>query len=147
MLRGSLGVTYEPPPVASHLFADNWTPGLWAEKWAEGMFNAGLSSGCTTSGPLKFCPWNQVPREQVVIFGLRLKYGNDYNPPPAEGTLFADMTDPGYYATKWAEQAYIDGLIPSCGMSGGKPNFCPQELVTRGLGAYIIVRARDLSMP
>jgi len=110
------------------------------------MFNAGLTSGCLTS-PLKFCPWEQMPREQAVIFGLRLKYGNNYTPPPATGTLFADMTDTGYYATKWAEQAYIDGLIPNCGMSGGKPKFCPKDLVSRGLGAYMIVRAKDLSMP
>jgi hypothetical protein len=147
MLRGSLGVGYEPPTSLVHRFKDNWTPGPWAEKWAEGMFNAGLTAGCTTSGPLKFCPWEQMPREQAVIFGLRLKYGNAYTPPPATGTLFADMTDTSYYATKWAEQAYTDGLIPSCGMSGGKPKFCPRELVTRGLGGYIIVRAKDLSMP
>ena len=106
----------------------------------------GLTAGCLAS-PLKFCPWDLTPREQAAIFGLRLKYGNNYNPPPATGTLFADMTDTGYYATKWAEQAYIDGLIPDCGTSGGRPKFCPKELVTRGLGAYIIVRAKDLSMP
>ena len=147
MLRGSLGVGYTPPAVATHMFADNWAAGPWAEKWAEGMFNEGMTAGCTTSGPLKFCPWDLNPREQAVIFGLRLKYGNNYQPPPATGTLFADMTDTGYYATKWAEQAYKDGLIPSCGMSGGKPKFCPKDLVTRGLGAYIIVRAKGLSMP
>jgi hypothetical protein len=57
------------------------------------------------------------------------------------------MTDPGYYATPWAEQAYTDGIIPNCGTTGGKPNFCPKELVSRGLGAYMIVRAKGLSMP
>jgi hypothetical protein len=146
MLRGSLGVDYAPPEDASHLFADDWSPGLWAEKWAEGMYLEGLTAGCLAS-PLKFCPWDLTPREQAAIFGLRLKYGNDYDPPPATGTLFADMTDVNYYATRWAEQAYLDGLIPSCGTSGGKPRFCPRELVTRGLGAYIIVRAKNLSMP
>jgi hypothetical protein len=146
MLRGSLGVSYEPPAMVTHIFADNWSAGLWAEKWAEGMFLEGMTSGCLAS-PLKFCPWNLTPREQAAIFGLRLKYGNNYQPPAATGTLLADMTDVNYYATKWAEQAYIDGLIPNCGMSGGKPMFCPKELVTRGLGAYIIVRAKDLTTP
>ena len=146
MLRGSLGVDYEPPAVASHIFVDNWSPGLWAEKWAEGMLNEGLTSGCLAS-PLKFCPWDQTPREQAAIFGLRLKYGNNYNPPPATGTLFADMTDTDYYATRWAEQAYKDDLIPACGTSSGKPKFCPKELVTRGLGAHIVVQAKDLTMP
>jgi hypothetical protein len=61
--------------------------------------------------------------------------------------VFADLTDPNYYATPWAEKAYADGLIQECGTSGGKPLFCPKELVTRGLGAYIIVRAKNLTMP
>ena len=34
-----------------------------------------------------------------MIFGLKLKYGNVYQPPAATGTVFADMTDPNYYAT------------------------------------------------
>ena len=106
----------------------------------------GFSAGCLTNPP-KYCPWDQIPREQAVIFALRLKYGKDYIPPPATGTLLADMTDPNFYATAWAEQAYQEGLIPSCGMSGGKPRICPKELVSRGLAAYMIVRAKDLSMP
>ena len=51
------------------------------------------------------------------------------------------------YVTAWAEKAYTNGLIQNCGISGGKPLICPKELVTRGLGAYIIVRAKNLSMP
>ena len=82
-----------------------------------------------------------------MIFALRLKYGNNYTPPSATGTLFADMTDVGYYATSWAEQAYKDGLIPPCGSSESKPKICPREAVSRGLGAYMIVRAKNLTMP
>ena len=44
------------------------------------------------------------------------------------------MTDTGYWGTKWAEQAYLDGLIPACGTSGGKPMFCPNDLFTRAWG-------------
>ena len=57
------------------------------------------------------------------------------------------MTNPGYYATPWAEQAYKEGIIQSCGTSGGKPNFCPKTLVTRGLAAYMIVKAKNLTLP
>jgi hypothetical protein len=109
------------------------------------MREKGLTAGCSLS-PLKYCPWTQLPREQVVIFGLKLKYGNDYAPPPATGTVFADLTDPGYYATSWAEKAYKDGLIGSCGTIAGKPKFCPKELVSRGLGAHVIVSAKNLGM-
>jgi len=145
MLRGNFGPSYVPP-VPTHIFKDDWTKGPWAESWAEGMRNEGFSAGCLTN-PLKYCPWDQMPREQVVIFALKLKYGKDYMAPPATGTLFADMTNPGYYATPWAEQAYKEGLIQNCGMSGGKPLFCPKSLVSRGLAAYMIVRAKNLTMP
>ncbi len=106
----------------------------------------GLSAGCLTN-PLKYCPWDQIPREQAVIFALRMKYGTLYTPPAATGTVFADMTNPSYYATSWAEQAYKEGIIPYCGMSAGKPKICPKDLVSRGLGAYMIVRAKNLMMP
>ncbi len=145
ILRASFGSSYVPP-AATHIFQDNWSVGTWAEPWAEGMRNEGLSAGCLTN-PLKYCPWDQIPREQAVIFALRMKYGTLYTPPPATGTLFADMTNPAYYATSWAEQAYKEGLIPNCGMSGGKPKFCPKDLVSRGLAAYMIVRAKSLTMP
>jgi hypothetical protein len=145
ILRGNFGNIFVPDP-ATHILHDDWTKGTWAEPWAEAMYYKGLSAGCSSS-PLKYCPWDQIPREQAVIFALRLKYGNDYTPPPATGTLFADMTNKSYYATSWAEQAYKDGLIPSCGTSGGKPKICPTTLVSRGLGAYMIVRAKGLSMP
>ncbi len=110
------------------------------------MYKKGMSAGCSSS-PLKYCPWEQIPREQAVIFALRLKYGMNYIPPAATGTMFADMTNPSYFATSWAEQAYKDGLIASCGTSGGKPLFCPKNLVSRGLAAQMIVRAKNLTMP
>jgi hypothetical protein len=83
------------------------------------------------------------------VFGLRLKYGNSYVPPAATGTVFFDMTNTAYFGTKWAEQAYADGLLPNCGtdIGSGKPLFCPNDLVSRGLGAYIIVRAKNLTLP
>jgi hypothetical protein len=145
MVRGSLGVGFVPGP-AQHFLSDNWAPGGWAEPWAEAIISKGLSAGCSLN-PRKYCPWDQLPREQVVVFGLRMKYGVNYQPPPATGTLFADMTNTSYFATAWAEQAYQEGLMPACGTSEGKPLFCPKDLVTRGLGAYVIVRAKSLSMP
>jgi hypothetical protein len=145
LLRGNFGSSFVPDPSV-HIFKDDWTKGSWAEPWAEAMYYKGLSAGCLSS-PLKYCPWDQIPREQAVIFALRLKYGNAYTPPAATGNLFADMTNPGYYATPWAEQAYKDGLIPNCGTSAGKPKICPKALVSRGLGAYMIVRAKNLTIP
>ena len=147
MLRGNFGPTYVPP-TPTHIFKDDWTKGPWAEGWAEGMRSEGFSAGCLAN-PLKYCPWDLIPREQAVIFALKMKYGKLYTPPAATGTLFADMTNPTFYATAWAEQAYKDGIIKDCGIDGvsGKPKFCPKVLVSRGLAAYMIVRAKSLTMP
>jgi hypothetical protein len=147
ILRGNFGSGYVPPAAPWDRFGDNWSPGPWAEKWAEGMWNAGFTAGCQTpaSNPNKlFCPWDQFPREQGAVFGLRMKYGMSYTPPAATGTVFADMTDTGYWATKWAEKAYSDGLLPGCGTQNGKPLFCPSSPLSRAWGAYLIVKARGL---
>lgn len=147
MLRGSLGITYTPPePPFVNPFLDDWGPGAWAQKWAQGMLQEGLTAGCSSS-PLLYCPWEKMTRIQAAVFGVRLKNGNAYLPPPATGAIFADITDPNLWYAKWAEQAYNDGLLPACGTQGGKPLFCPNNLVSRGLGAYMIVRAKNLTMP
>ena len=147
MLRGNFGAGYVPPAAPWDTFTDDWNPGTWAEKWAEGMWDAGMTAGCQVPGnPLKFCPWDLFPRVQGAVFGLRMKYGMSYTPPAATVPLFADMTDTSFWGTKWAEQAYRDGLLLACGTQGGKPLFCPNDPLTRAWGAYLIVQAKNLPM-
>lgn len=146
MLRGNFGPGYAAPAEPWDRFADDWTRGPWAEKWAEGMWNEGMTAGCSTD-PLKFCPWDFFPRVQGAVIGLRMKYGMSYVPPNATGTLFADMTDADYWGTKWAEQAYLDGLLPACGTQGGKPKFCPNDLLDRSWSAFLIGQAKGLPLP
>ncbi|MBL7943931.1 MAG: CSLREA domain-containing protein [Flavobacteriales bacterium] len=145
MVRGNFGNAYTPPPAPWTTFGDDFSPGPWAQPWAQGMFNAGLTAGCS-SDPRLFCPWEEMPRLQAAVFGLRLMFGNSYPPPAATGTVFADVNGSEWYAG-WVEQAYANGLLPACGSSAGKPLFCPNDLVSRGLAAYMIVRAKNLSMP
>ncbi|MBL0345559.1 SBBP repeat-containing protein [Candidatus Villigracilis affinis] len=150
MLRGQMGSGYTPPAAPWNTFGDDWTGFEWAEPWAEGMYQEGLTQGCQSS-PLMFCPSNQLPRVEASVFGLRMKYGVNYTPPAASGTMFADFPpeDPSYWAIDWAEQAYKDGLLPACGTDSatGKPMFCPSQLVDRGWGAYLIVKAKNLPLP
>ena len=144
MLRGQFGTDYVPPLEPWDTFGDDWSLGTWAEKWAEGMWLEGLTAGCQAE-PLLYCPWDELPREQAAVFGLLMMHGMDYVPPPATGTLFDDMTDPEYWATKWAEQAYLDSLLPAC---NDEPlMFCPSDPMTRAWAAYLIVQAKDLPLP
>ncbi len=147
MLRASLGSAYIPPAEPWDTFADDWSLGPWAEKWAEGMWAEGMTAGCQSppESPTKlFCPWDQLPRVQAAVFGLRMKYGMNYVPPTASGTLFADSTAIPGWGLNWSEEAYLDGLLPACGTQGGRPLFCPGMLVDRAWAAYMIVIAKGL---
>ncbi len=148
MLRGQMGAGYTPPPAPWDTFADDWTGFEWAQPWAEGMWQEGLTAGCQTS-PLMYCPATQLPRVEASVFGLRMKYGVNYTPPAGTGTIFADMTDTSYWGIGWAEQAYLDGLLPACGTDSGtgKPLFCSSELVDRAWGAHLIVKAKNIPLP
>jgi hypothetical protein len=147
MLRGAMGSTYAPPSAPWNTFTnDNWTGYEWAQGWAEGMYQEGLTAGCSAS-PLMFCPETQLSRVEASVFGLKLKHGASYLPPSATGILLSDMTDTNYWGTAWAEQAYQDGLLPACGTQNGKPLFCPNELVTRSWAAYLVVKAKGIPTP
>jgi len=156
MLRGNFGTAYTPPIAPWNTFTnESWANNAYAQKWAEGLWNAHLTAGCQTS-PLRYCPDRTLTREEAVVFALHLKYdtfdgdGNvvsSYTPPAASGTVFGDMTDTSYWGTKWAEQAYLDGILPACGTVNGKPAFCPADPVNRAWAAYMIVKAKNLTLP
>lgn len=155
MLRGNFGTNYVPPPEPWDTFADDWSDWPGAEKWAEGMYQTGLSEGYNTV-PKTYGAWDQFTRAQAAVFALRLKYGGMYGrggdpgPPPATGTIFADMDTEYfrtvYWGTRWAEQAFLDGLVPECGWQDDKPLFCPEDEVDRSWAAYFIVIAKDMPM-
>ncbi|HCS40479.1 MAG TPA: hypothetical protein DIW44_12960 [Anaerolineaceae bacterium] len=155
ILRANYGTSYTPPVEPWTTFTnESWANNAYAQKWAEGLYQAHLTAGCQAS-PLMYCPDNILLREEAVVFALRMKYdyfdgeGNlvSYTPPAASGTVFGDMTDTGYWATKWAEKAYLDGILPSCGTMGGKPMFCQYNSVDRAWAAYMIVQAKNLALP
>ncbi len=154
ILRANYGTSYVPPSAPWNTFTnESWANNAYAQKWAEGLYQAHLTAGCQAS-PLKYCPDNTLARVEGVVFALHMKYdyfdgGNlvSYVPPAATGTVFADLTDTSYWGTKWAEKAYADGLLPSCGTSGGKPLFCPLDPVDRAWAAYMIVKAKALALP
>jgi hypothetical protein len=149
MLRGLLGTSYAPPTDPSgYVFTDDWSSPTvsWGQSWAEGMWDEGLTAGCQAS-PLLFCPTTAFTRAEASVFGLRIENGAGYTPPAASHIFADDWSDPTLsWAEPWAEQAYLDGLSPACGESGGKPLFCPVDLVTRAWAAYLVVQAKDLPM-
>jgi hypothetical protein len=135
LLRGIHGSSYTPPPVTGTVFTDV-PAGSFAAAWIEQLANEGITGGC---GSGNYCPSNSVTRAQMAIFLLRSKYGSGYTPPPATGTMFADVPA-NAFAAAWIEQLANEGITGGCG--GG--NFCPNNPVTRAQMAIFLVRTFNL---
>jgi VCBS repeat-containing protein len=151
LMRGLYGSSYVPPAVTGIFTGDNWSDASisWGQKWAEALYNAGLTSGCGTS-PLKFCPTRTTTRIEGATFGEALYHdGVGYTVPPASGNVFADLTDTTYWGTKYAELAYTDGLMLATGIDTGtgKPIFSADADLDRSWAAFIIVKALNLPTP
>ena len=148
MLTAMQGASYAPPTDPNgYVFLDDWSPPSisWGRAWAEGLWDVGLTNGCSTN-PLLFCPAKTLIKGEWATFGLRIKYGGSYTPPAASHIFADDWSSPSVsWAEPWAEKAYLDGLLPACGSSGGKPLFCPTDLVTRAWAAYMLVNAKGLT--
>ncbi|HTR04335.1 MAG TPA: S-layer homology domain-containing protein [Thermoanaerobaculia bacterium] len=91
-----------------------------------------VTAGC---GFPNYCPLNPVTRAQMMVFLLRGEHGSAYLPPPATGTVFADVPADAF-AADYIEAAAQEGLTAGCG--GG--NFCPNSPVTRGQAAALILK-------
>lgn len=50
-----------------------------------------------------YCPLDPVNRQQMAVFLLKTKYGANYQPPPATGTVFSDVPASNPFAA-WIEQ-------------------------------------------
>jgi hypothetical protein len=140
LLRGIHGAGYRPPP-ATGMFAD--VPLLDPlAPWIEQLARDGITAGCATN-PLLYCPDTNVTRAQVAVFLLRATHGSGYVPPPAVGTMFADV--PGTHPlARWIEQLAREGVTGGC--ASGPAQYCPDAAVTRGQMAVFLVRAFGLPL-
>jgi len=143
LLRSRYGGSYVPPAPPYTTFNDDFSSGIWAQPWAQGLYNAGMTAGCSSGSFMLFCPWDPATQAQLAVFGMRMKFGDSLPVPTATGTVFADMPV-SHWATGWAEAAYANGLILPCGTQGGLPLFCPNQLVSRASASYTIVKAKNL---
>ncbi|HKD18135.1 MAG TPA: S-layer homology domain-containing protein, partial [Thermoanaerobaculia bacterium] len=92
----------------------------------------GVSAGC---GDGNFCPATPVTRAQMAVFLLKASFGEGYAPPPATGTVFADVPASAF-AAAWIEDLAARGITGGCG--GG--NFCPNASVTRAQMAVFLLK-------
>ena len=75
----------------------------------------------------------------MAVFLLRTEEGSSYQPPPATGTMFADVPANHIFAA-WIEELARRGVTSGCG--GG--NYCPNDPVRRDQMATFLARTFDL---
>jgi glucose/arabinose dehydrogenase len=143
VVRGVHDAGYLPASPAVQLFSD-LDLSSWAAKWADQLFVDGYTAGCGT-GPLIFCPWQGHTRAEGSVFYLRMLNGPAFLPPEATAQTFSDVPLDAWYA-KWVQAAYDADLIEACATSPSL-QFCPDGPLTRGLAAYMMVKAKNLPLP
>jgi hypothetical protein len=100
----------------------------------EQMVRDGITSGC---GGGNYCPTSSITRGQMAVFLLRASHGSSYVPPPATGTIFADV-GASDFAANWIEELYTEGITGGCATNPLR--YCPNSSVTRGQMAVFLLK-------
>lgn len=95
------------------------------------LVSNGVTVGC---GGGLYCVDNPTTRAQMAVFLLRARLGFCFTPPPATGTVFADVAAANIYAA-WIEELERQGLTAGC----GNGNYCPDASVTRAQMAVFLL--------
>src|SRR5262249_19727788 len=106
--------------------------------WVYQLVAEGITAGCSAG---MYCPGDPVNRAQMAVFLLIAKHGSGYTPPPATGTVFADVPASNPFA-KWIEELFNQGITGGCG-SG---NYCPANSSTRGQMAVFLTTTFTLAL-
>jgi hypothetical protein len=137
--RGIWGAEYTPPTPTDVVFAD--VPLVeWFAKWTTGLWNDGYTAGCGTN-PLVYCPLQEHTLAEGAVFYLRMLNGPDFEPPDPTG-IFQDAPVDEWYA-RWVEAAYNEGIYPPC-QTTPQLLACPEDPLTRAMGAYMMVMAKGI---
>jgi hypothetical protein len=136
ILRGEHGGSFNPPPPTGTVFSDVHVDTPFA-KWMEQFAKEGISTGCAGGSPPPYCPSDDVTRDAMAKFLLLGKHGSSFSPPPATGTVFADVHT-GTFLAKWMEELKAEAITGGCQAGVPLPFYCPTGTVTRGEMAKFI---------
>ena len=126
---------------AESVFNDVTDPAYWAYQYIYAIYTEGITVGCSQN-PLKYCPQDLVPREQMAAFIVRAVEGE----PPLNycdsGTPFPDVT-PDMWSCGYIKRLKELGI--TTGYDDGR--YGPYDLVPREQMAAFIVRAVEGEPP
>jgi hypothetical protein len=110
----------------------------WAWDWIERLYSAGVTTGCITTNPMRYCPEDNVTRAQMAVFLLRGVHGSTYTPPAVgASTGFTDVST-SHWAAAFIKQLAAEGITTGCTAT----TFCPEDQVTREQMAVFLLRAK-----
>ena len=138
LVRGVHGSNYNPPAASGTVFQDV-PASYWAAAFIEQLYRDGFTGGCR---PGFYCPTNSVNRAEMAVFLVKARHGVGFTPPPATGTVFADVPA-SHWAAPFIEQIFRDGITAGCG-SG---SYCPNGIVSREQMAAFLARTFNLPLP
>jgi hypothetical protein len=119
-------------PGEGDLFWDD--DGSTHEASIDRLVTAGVTEGCDAADPGRFCPGDEVTREQMASFLVRsMRYSDD-----GAGDLFTD--DDGSTHEKSIDRLATAGVTTGCNPPEND-QFCPSAPVTRGQMASFLFRA------
>ena len=130
-------VQYKLDTTSASIFSDV-PKSSWAWQDIQRLYATGFTGGCSVN-PLQYCPNNNVTRAEMAVFLLRGIHGSGYMPPPATGTVFADIQ--GHWAAAWIEELYREGITGGC--ATGPLRYCPNNFVTHAEMAVFLLRSKS----
>jgi hypothetical protein len=137
LLKSKYGATHVPPPASGSVFTDV-PAGAFAAAWIEELAALGVTGGC---GGGLYCPTNPVTRAQMAIFLLKTFEDSSYVPPPATGTVFADVPI-NAFAAAWIEELYARAITGGCLVSPLR--YCPNNSNNRQQMAVFLQKTFSL---
>jgi hypothetical protein len=123
----------QPTPTFTDVPFDHW-----AYDYIEALYQAGYTTGCSTS-PLAYCPERILDRAEGAVFTVRSVNGIDFIPPQPTEQVFADtlLTD---WPVDWITQLWEDGYTEGCGTD--PLIFCPWQDYNNAEGAVFALRMK-----
>jgi uncharacterized repeat protein (TIGR03803 family) len=102
--------------------------------YVEKIFRNGITVGVGAGSYGRNAP---ATRAQMAVFLLKGKHGQFYAPPPASGTVFADVPADDPFAA-WIEQLHAEGITAGCDAGY---LYCPYDPMTREQMAVALLKA------
>jgi uncharacterized repeat protein (TIGR03803 family) len=103
--------------------------------YVEKIFRNGITAGI---GGGKYGRDASASRAQMAVFLLKAMHGRFFVPPPATGTVFADVSADNPYAP-WIERLHAEGISAGCDAGS---LYCPYDPMTREQMAVSLLRAK-----